>query len=52
MLYAFRGYRSLPAARNEYRGVYRVVSDELVEVAYIRHCARQIGLRNVRERRR
>ena len=35
-----------------YRVVYRVLSDQLVEVAYIRHCARQVGLRVVRSRKR
>lgn len=50
MLDAFQGYRSLLAARKTYRIIYRVVSDELVEIAYIRHCARQIGLRIIRPR--
>jgi len=50
MIDAFEGYRSLLVARNRYRVVYRVVSDDLVEVAYVRHCARQIGLRIVRAR--
>lgn len=50
MLDAFQGYRSLLAARNQYRVVYRIVADDLVEVAYIRHCARQMGLRIVRAR--
>lgn len=48
MFDAFQGYRALLAARNTYRIVYRVVSDELIEVAYIRHCARQTRLRLVR----
>ena len=48
MLDAFQGYRALLAARNTYRIIYRIVSDELVEVAYIRHCARQTRLRLVR----
>ncbi|MGH7822274.1 MAG: type II toxin-antitoxin system RelE family toxin [Candidatus Binatia bacterium] len=52
MLDAFEGYRSLLAARNRYRVVYRVVSDDLVEVAYVRHGARQVGLRVVRARGR
>lgn len=51
MFDAFRGYRALLAARKAYRIVYQVVTDDLVEVAYIRHTARQIGLRVVRERR-
>lgn len=48
MFDAFRGYRALLAARNTYRIVYRIVSDDLVEVAYIRHCARQMRLRLIR----
>ena len=48
MFDAFQGYRALLAARNTYRIIYRIVSDELVEVAYIRHCARQTRLRLVR----
>ena len=51
MLDAFEGYRALLAARRRFRIVYRIVSDRLVEVAYIRHCSRQIGLRVVRSRR-
>lgn len=50
MFDAFQGYRALLAARNTYRIIYRIVSDELVEVAYIRHCARQTRLRVVRGR--
>ena len=45
MFDAFQGYRALLAARNTYRVIYRIVSDDLVEVAYIRHCARQTRLR-------
>jgi len=52
MVDAFRGYRALLAGRGSYRVVYRVLSDQLVEVAYIRHCARQVGLRVVRSRKR
>ncbi len=48
MFDAFQGYRALLAARNTYRIIYRIVSDQLVEVAYIRHCARQTRLRLVR----
>ncbi len=48
MFDAFHGYRALLAARNSYRIVYRIASDELIEVAYIRHCARQTRLRLVR----
>jgi plasmid stabilization system protein ParE len=45
---AFQGYRALLAARRRHRVVYRVVSQDLIEVAYIRHCARQSGLRVLR----
>ena len=48
MFDAFYGYRALLAARNTYRIVYRVASHNLVEVAYIRHCARQTYLRAIR----
>lgn len=48
MLDAFEGYRALLAARRRYRVVYRIVSKDLIEVAYIRHCSRQVGLRAVR----
>jgi mRNA-degrading endonuclease RelE of RelBE toxin-antitoxin system len=45
MFDAFQGYRALLAARNTYRVIYRVIDDDLLEVAYIRHCARQTRLR-------
>lgn len=45
MFDAFQGYRALLAAKNTYRIVYRIVSEDLVEVAYVRHCARQTRLR-------
>ena len=48
MVDAYQGYRSLVAVRRS----YRIVSDDLVEIAYIRHCARQIGLRALRGARR
>lgn len=48
MFDAFQSYRALLAARNSYRIVYKVVSDDLVQVAYIRHCARQTRLRLIR----
>ena len=48
MFDAFQGYRALLAAKSTYRIVYRIVSDDLVEVAYIRHCARQTRLRLIR----
>ena len=48
MFDAFQGYRAILAAKNNYRIVYRVISNDLVEVAYIRHCARQMRLRLIR----
>lgn len=48
MFDAFQGYRALLAAKNSYRIVYRIISDDLVEVAYIRHSARQVRLRLIR----
>lgn len=48
MFDAFAGYRALLAARNTYRIIYRVVSEDEIEVAYIRHCASQSRLRIVR----
>ena len=50
MFDAFQGCRALLAARNNYRIVYLIVSDSLIEVAYIRHCARQTRLRVARGR--
>jgi plasmid stabilization system protein ParE len=50
MLDAFDGYRALLAARRRCRIVYRIVSDDVIEVAYIRHVSRQTGLRIVRGR--
>ncbi len=48
MVDAFQGYRALLAAKNTFRVVYRILADDLVQVAYIRHCARQTRLRLVR----
>ena len=48
MFDAFQGYRALLAAKNTYRVVYRIATDDLIEVAYIRHCARQTRLRLIR----
>ena len=44
---AFSGFRALLAARNTYRVVYRVAAPDLIEVAYVRHCARQTYLRAI-----
>ena len=51
MFDAFQGYRSLLAAKNTYRIIYRIVREDLIEVAYIRHRARQIRLRVIREKK-
>lgn len=48
MFDAFAGYRALLAAKNTYRIIYRIVSEDEIEVAYIRHYARQFRLRVVR----
>ena len=48
MVDAFQGYRAILAAKNTYRVVYRILADDLVEIAYIRHCARQTRLWLVR----
>ena len=45
---AFQGYRALLAAKNTCRVIYLIVSDDLIEVAYIRRCARQARLRPIR----
>jgi len=50
MFDAFRGYRALLTVRRTYRIVYRIASRGRIEVAYIRHCARQVSLRIVRGR--
>ena len=42
---AFEGYRQLLSGK--YRIIYQIVSDTEIEIAYIRHCARQLGLRIV-----
>ena len=49
MFDAFQGYRALLTAKNAYRIIYRIVDDDLIEVAYIRHCARQTRLRLMRK---
>jgi plasmid stabilization system protein ParE len=48
MFDAFEGYRALLAVRRSYRIVYRIVSADLLEVPYIRHCRQQMSLRVVR----
>jgi plasmid stabilization system protein ParE len=42
---AYTGYRSLLCGK--YRIIYEIISDTRIEVAYIRHCSRQFGLRVV-----
>ena len=44
---AFQGYRFLLAGKKNYRIIYRIKTPTLVEIAYIRHCRRQIGLRPI-----
>ena len=48
MFDAYAGYRALLAAGGRYRIIYRILSEEAIEVAYIRHCARQSHLRPIR----
>lgn len=43
---AFTGYRCVFVGRNWYRLVYRV-KGRTIEIAYIRHCRRQMGIRAV-----
>jgi plasmid stabilization system protein ParE len=50
MVDAFEGYRALLAVRRTYRIIYRILSADVVEVAYIRHCRRQASLRLIRGR--
>lgn len=40
---AYQGYRQLLCGH--YRIVYEIVSEGRIEIAYVRHCARQLGLR-------
>jgi len=40
---AFQGYRQLLAGK--YRIIYQIVTETEIEIAYIRHGARQLGLR-------
>jgi mRNA-degrading endonuclease RelE of RelBE toxin-antitoxin system len=42
MFDAFQGYRALLAARNTYRVIYRIVSDNLIEVVYTRVTAKTL----------
>lgn len=44
---AYRGYRYLLAGKNHYRIIYKVSSSSLIQIAYIRHCRRQMRLRIV-----
>lgn len=48
MFDAFHDYRALLAAKNTYRIIYRIISDDSIEVAYVRHCARQTHLRLIK----
>lgn len=45
---AFEGYRFILAGKNRYRIIYKIKTADLVEVAYLRHCRRQIGLRLIK----
>jgi plasmid stabilization system protein ParE len=50
MFDAFDGHRALLAVRRSYRIIYRIVSADRIEVAYVRHSRRQTSLRLVRSR--
>lgn len=41
----YQNYRYLLADKKRYRVIYKITSSDLVEIAYIRHCRRQMGLR-------
>ena len=43
----YAGYRSFLAWHKQYRIIYRVLDDKIVEIAYLRHCRRQLSLRAV-----
>ena len=45
MIGAYKGCRCLLAVSGKYRIIYKIKSEQLIEVAYIRHSARQLGLR-------
>lgn len=42
---AYQGYRQLLCGH--YRMIYEIISESRIEIAYVRHCARQLGLRPV-----
>ncbi|MBI3541038.1 MAG: type II toxin-antitoxin system RelE/ParE family toxin [Deltaproteobacteria bacterium] len=44
---AYKKHRYLLVGKNQYRLIYKITSPKLVDVAYIRHCRRQMGLRLV-----
>ena len=48
MLGAFSGWRALLAARNTYRIVYRLRAD-VIEIAWVRHCAQKPPVRPPRK---
>ncbi len=43
---AYSGYRCLLAGKNRYRIIYKTKNQD-VEIAYIRHCRRQMTLRMI-----
>ena len=42
---AYAGYRCVLAGKKQYRIVYRILNSKNLEISYIRHCRRQMGLR-------
>jgi plasmid stabilization system protein ParE len=43
----FSQYRYILAGKNRYRIIYKIIPSGKVQIAYIRHCRRQLGLRVV-----
>ena len=44
---SYEGYYSILAWKKQYRIIYQILENDVVEIAYIRHCRRQISLRSV-----
>lgn len=42
---AYQGFRFVLACRGRFRIIYSMKSSKFVEISYIRHCRRQVGLR-------
>lgn len=44
---SYKAYRCLLLEKGNYRLIYKIKNSSLIEIAYIRHCRRQMGLRVV-----